>query len=137
MAGEYVPLVLFPRHTTLAGRPSSINLTTVAMDVTPYERAIVTFWRGKIIGTAPSSTPPYAFAVALEGSTDQVVWTPYAPEGATWTGTPVDGWELTENSQHQMIVILSRRWFRLRVRTFANDNVATCWAVGFLERRIA
>lgn len=142
MAGEYVPLVLFPRHTTLAGLTVNGDFTTGAMDVTPYSRAVVTTWRGKIVGPAPSDSNPAtpAFLVWFEESTDQMTWTlcagsPNGGDPGTVAGTTPDF--RYEAGQTQYPVSLTKRWFRLRVRLFAAANVASCWAVGFLERRVA
>ena len=74
MAGELVPLVLLPRYTTYGG---DSTFTTIAMDVTDYETAIVNVWRGKLIGTAPG------IGFTFQESTDQVTW-------STCTGTSAD-----------------------------------------------
>ena len=133
MAGELVPLVLLPRYTTYAGvptLPSGTTLTyfsTIAMDVTQYETAIVNFWRGKIIGTA--GTP--AFSVAFEESTDQVSWTDCdgSPDGSTIAYPD-------ENVEIQYTLTLKKRWFRVIVQLGNSNNVVSCWAVGFLEERL-
>lgn len=130
MAGELVPLVLLPRYTTYAGKVGSGDgdfFTTIAMDVTQYESAIVNFWRGNIIGTAGSPV----FIVKFEESTDQVSWTECAgsPDGATIT-YPV------ANVEIQYTLALKKRWFRIKVRLGDDDNIVTCWAVGFLEERL-
>jgi hypothetical protein len=128
MAGELVPLVLLPRYTTYAGLISAEFFTTIAMDVTQYESAIVNFWRGKIVGTAGS---PHLFIVKFEESTDQVSWTECAgsPDGSTIT-YPV------ENVEKQYTLELKKRWFRIKVQLGNADNIASCWAVGFLEERL-
>jgi len=137
MAGELVPLVLLPRYTTLAGKAG--DFATSAVDTTPYERALVTLWRGKIIGTVgppPPVPPPWDFGFWLECSTDQVSWYPMQPQPTPWDGTPTDGWVLVENTQKQASVELPRRWLRYRVRLLNDDNIVSCWAVGHLLKRV-
>ena len=130
MAGELVPLVLLPRYTTYAGKVGSDYFTTIAMDVTQYETAIVNFWRGNIIGTAP--TPPTEpILVKFEESTDQVSWSECAgsPDGST-----ID--YPNENVEIQYTLTLKKRWFRIKVQLYSATNVVSCWAVGFLEERL-
>ena len=43
MAGLYVPLVMIPRYSTYAG--PSTTFATVGMDVSDYDKAILSFWR--------------------------------------------------------------------------------------------
>jgi hypothetical protein len=130
MAGELVPLVLLPRYTTYASKPASGNpwFTTIAMDVTQYESAILNVWRGTIVGT-PTGSPPVKFW--FEESTDQVVWTVCtgSPGGATG-GDPGD------NTEAQYTMTLAKRWFRVKVQLGLADNILSCWAVGFLEERL-
>jgi hypothetical protein len=125
MAGELVPLVLLPRYTTYAGKITDSYFTTVGMDVTQFEYAIVNFWRGKIVGTA--GTPE--FTVWFEESTDQSVW-------SECTGSPPGGDDPGENTEVQWVLTLKKRWFRVRIQLGEADNVVSCWAVGFLEERL-
>ncbi len=127
MAGELVPLVLLPRYTTYAGKVGSDFFTTIAMDVTQYESAIVNVWRGKIVGTAGSP----AIIVKFEESTDQVSWTECdgSPDGTTITYP-------AENVEIQYTLTLKKRWFRIKVQLGDATNVVSCWAVGFLEERL-
>jgi hypothetical protein len=126
MPGQLTPLVLLPRYTTYAGRPTSgsVLFSTIAMDVTEYAQAIVNLWRGKIIGTE-SGTPPVKFN--LEESTDQVNWT-------TCDGTTAD-FDPGENTETQYNPVMTKRWFRITVALGHASNVVSCWAVGFLEQR--
>jgi hypothetical protein len=127
MPGELVPLVLLPRYTTYAGKPTTGTLyfSTVAMDVTAYSSAIVNVWRGKILGSV--GTPVIAFT--FQESTDGVNWTTCA--GTTAPETPA------ENVEVQYLPEFSKRWFRLIVELGDDDNVVTCWAVGFLVERLS
>lgn len=129
MAGELVPLVLLPRYTTYAGLPGTgggtigvAYFSTIGMDVTQYQSAIVNVWRGKLIGTA-AVAPKFN----LEESSDQVSWTPC-------TGPAAD-FDPGENVEDQYTAALSKRWFRIKLLLGNADNVLTCWAVGFLEQR--
>ena len=126
MAGELVPLVMLPRYTTYAGKitsPSTDYFTTIAMDVTQYESAILNVWRGKIVAATTNS-----FTVWFEESTDQVTYSACA-------GSNPSGDAVTENAETQFTLTLKKRWFRMKVLLGAADNVASCWAVGFLEER--
>src|SRR5437879_4602002 len=120
MAGQLVPLVLFPRHSTLAGKITDDFFTTIAIDVTPYVMAHVKFWRGPIIGTAPPPPPPDpppAFRLWFEESTDQEVWT-------LCDGSP-DGADPGANTQVNYGLDLTNRWFRVRVQLYAANNIVS------------
>ena len=65
MAGELTPVVLLPRYTAYVG---ATTFTTIGMDVTNYSKALVTVWRGPLVGT--SATIGFTF----EESTDQNSW---------------------------------------------------------------
>jgi hypothetical protein len=128
--GELVPLVLLPRYTTYAGLPTTgtpatapLYFSTIAMDVTEYQNAIVNIWRGKLVGTTPG------VAFTLEESTDQVNWT-------TCSGTTA-AFDPGENAETQYTAILNKRWFRIIVLLGSTTTVVTCWAVGFLEQRLS
>jgi len=124
MAGELTPLVQLPRYTTYAGLPSTgsiLYFSTIAMDVTEYQKAILNIWRGKLIGTAPT------VAFTLQESTDQVNW-------STCGGTTA-AFDPGENNETQYNATLTKRWFRLIVLLGGADNIVSCWAVGFLEQR--
>jgi hypothetical protein len=125
MAGELVPLVLIPRYTTLAG--GTPDFTTIGMDVTEYESAIVNFWCGDLIASAGSTS------LTFEESTDQNTWS----NCAMTTGTNPDT-SVTANSETQYVATLSKRWFRIKIELPSNapqDAVQTFWAVGFLQER--
>jgi hypothetical protein len=120
MAGELVPLILVPRYLTYAGAG---DFTTIAMDVTEYENAIVNVWRGKLLGIVPS------FLLTFEESTDQFNWTSCSVTGGTH---PVDP---GENQEAQRIAALKKRWFRTKLTLGGSNVVVSCWAVGSLEQR--
>jgi hypothetical protein len=118
MAGVFVPLVLIPRYTTYAG--AATDFITIGMDVTDYESATVSFWRGPFVGTG------VAITINFEESMDQLTWTvctggPYLDPGAAIEG--------------QFIPLISKRWFRIRVTVAGTNPVVTCWCIGFLEQR--
>jgi hypothetical protein len=117
MAGTLVPLVLIPRYTTYSG--DNTDFTTIGMDVTEYEQAIVSFWRS--IGANF-----VAMTIAFEESMDQLNWTTCA--GGPFT-TPAAGVEA------QFSPLLSKRWFRIRINPSAANVVVTCWCIGFLMQR--
>ena len=120
MSGELVPLVLLPRYTTYAGAGT---YTTIAMDVTEYQSAIVNVWRGILNGGGST------VAISFEESTNQVSWT---------TCTNGTGGDPGVNTETQYTPTLSKRWFRAKVVTTGSEVVSVMlWAVGFLEMRIS
>lgn len=124
MAGRLVPLVFFPRFTTLAGAAGGgQDFTTAGTDVSAYSTAVVTVWRGAIVG---SITP--AFRIWFQDSTDQQVW-------SLCSGSPSPG-DPGENQRIVYTLSLSRRWLRARVEAGGADNVLTLWAMGSLEERL-
>jgi hypothetical protein len=130
MAGQQVPLVLLPRYTTFAGVPSTgagtigvDYFSTIAMDVTQYQSAVLNVWRGKIIGSG--TTPKFNF----QESTDQVNWSQCA-------GVSADR-DPGENKEAQYEAALGKRWFRITVKLDNQSDVLSCWAVGFLVQRLS
>jgi hypothetical protein len=119
MAGVLVPLVLIPRYTTYTGA-NGTSFTTVGMDVSDFEKAILSFWRSAGVNLA-------SVTIAFEESTDQSNWTgcgggPFADPGAT--------------TETQFQPTLTKRWFRINVTLNSAANCAvTCWCVGFLQQR--
>jgi len=118
MAGELVPLVLLPRYSAYSGAG---DFTTIGMEVTDYEQAIVNIYRGPLIGTSPT------FGVTLEESTDQQTW-------STCAGTTA-GYDPTSGVEGQQTATLKKRWFRVKVTLGGTSPVVTCWALGFLMLR--
>ena len=118
MAGELVPLVMLPRYSTYVG---ASTFTTIAMDVTEYQTAILNVWRGRLIAST-------TFAVTCKESTDQVTW-------STCAGTNVSSYDPGQETEGQVTATIKKRWFRLEIVLGGTDPQATCWAVGFLEER--
>jgi hypothetical protein len=118
MAGEFVPLVLLPRYSTYAG---ASTFTTIGMEVSEYSSASVNVWRGKLLGTTPT------FGVTFEESIDQLTW-------STCTGTSA-GVDPGEETEALYTATLKKRWFRIKVVLGGTSPAATCWAIGFLEKR--
>lgn len=127
MAGELTPLVLQPRYTTYVGASTGTvgkEFVTIAMDVTDFQSAILNCWRGKMIGTSPT------FGLTFQESADQVNWT-------TCGGTNVSAYDPGEETEGQATATLTKQWFRVKVVLGGTSPAATCWAVGFLERRLS
>ena len=122
MAGELVPLVMIPRFTTYA---ATGTYSTIAMDVTEYQNAILNVWRGTAVGGGGS---PYA--IKFEESTDQVSWSVCS---VTPSGGP--NYDPGADSEAQYVAALKKRWFRVSVILGASGPVVMSWAVGFLEQR--
>ena len=128
MAGELVPLVMLPRYTVLAGEQ---DFTTIAMDVTEYQNAILNVWRGFVHPVAAGPVDGGTFEIRFEESTDQVAWSE-----CTVTATAGPPWDPTANNEAQFTAALRKRWFRIRVTLGSNDDAyVSTWAVGFLEQR--
>jgi hypothetical protein len=117
MAGTLVPLVLIPRYTSYAGDATAF--TTIGMDVTEYEKAIVSFWRsnGANFGS---------IAITFEESMDQLNWTTCAGGPFTDPGAGNEG---------QFQPELTKRWFRIKVTPGGANVVVSCWCIGFLMQR--
>lgn len=119
MAGLFVPLVLIPRYTTYTGA-NGTSFTTVGMDVSDYEKAVVSFFR-----TAGVSLTNVT--INFEESTDQVTWT-------TCSGGPFNDPGAGTETQFQPVI--TKRWFRINVTINSGANAAvTCWCLGFLMQR--
>ena len=130
MIGRLVPLVLLPRYTTLVGGGDDANaFATIGIDVSPYDVALVTVWRGAILGDAPPTPPPTVepFRVWFDESTDQETWNECFVSPSEH--------DPGENTQVRYEALLTKRWLRLRVELEAANNIATCFAVGFLQER--
>lgn len=126
MAGELVPLVMLPRYSVFAGQT---DFTTIAMDTTEYQNAILNVWRAAMLPSGGGAT----FALRFEESTDQVAWADCAVTASSGTGPP---WDPTALAEVQYTATLSKRWFRLKLSLGGSaDATVTCWAVGFLEMR--
>ena len=117
MAGALTPVVMLPRYSTYAGETT---FTTIAMDVSPYQRAILGVWRGILVGTD--------FEVTCEESADQEDWT-------VCDGTNAEDFDPGEEDEGPVTATLRKRWFRLKIVLTGTDPQVTCWAVGFLEER--
>ena len=119
MAGVYVPLVLIPRYTTYCGA-NGTDFTTIAMDVSDYDKAVMSFWRGAGLNLT-------SITIDFEESMDQQFWTSCAGGPFADPGAGVEG---------QFQPVLSKRWMRIKL-TVASPSVAvvTCWCIGFLVQR--
>lgn len=121
MAGVYVPLVLVPRYTTYCGATGT-SFTTIGMDVSEYEQAVVSFWRAAGLNLT-------GVTINFEESMDQQNW-------STCGGGPfVSSGALVED---QFSPVLTKRWFRINITlTTGTTAVLTCWCIGFLMQREA
>jgi len=128
MKGTVEPFVLIPRYTSYVGENKEDggvdnSFATVPLDVSAFSKAVLTFWRGPLLGG-----PGAAFSAQFESSHDGVTW---FPEGAAITSTDT-------SDKHD--IDLDRRWFRVRIELTenpTNETVGiTCWATGNLEQRL-
>lgn len=121
MAGLFVPLVLIPRYTTYTGA-NATSFTTVGMDVSDYEKAVVSFWRSAGFNLA-------SVTINFEESMDQLAWSTCGGGAFTDPGALVEG---------QFQPVITKRWFRINVTINAAGGggvAATCWCIGFLMQR--
>jgi len=115
MAGTLVPLVLFPRFSSF----TEGYFPTVPMDVSAYQKAIFTVWRGP-------TTSSGSFFLNCYESTDRVYWSL-----CTVSGSPDPG----PNAEGVLVAYLKKRWFRAEVQLDGGEAQVTCWAAGHLEMR--
>jgi hypothetical protein len=116
MAGTLVPLVLLPRYTTLSG---ATTFTTIGMDASEYEKAILSFWRSS--GANLSS-----ITINYEESIDQSNWTTCSGGAFADPGANTEG-------QHQPTI--TKRWFRISVTLTGAGATTSVWCIGFLQMR--
>jgi len=122
MAGEYVPLVMMPRFTTYIGEAT---FETVALDVSEFEKLVLSVWRGPLLGNTGSGA---SLEITFETSDDNEHWAPfpYVPAITTAGGTTVVEVELLQRFLRSKVVLTKD----------GTDLVAlTCWAAGHLDRR--
>jgi len=117
MPGQLTPVVMLPRYSSFAG---ATTFTTIAMDVSAYQSAVLSVWRGPLEGTSVAFT--------CEESADQHDWT-------TCAGTNVSAWDPGSGAEGQATANLRKRWFRVKIVLVGTDPKVTCWSVGFLEER--
>lgn len=120
MDGKYVPVILYPRFTTLVGE--GVEFFTFPLDIAAYEGARLTFWRGPLLGTLPQ------MKFYLEESIDRQIW-------STCSGIPATGFEISEATEAEKQFTFSKKWFRAMAILVGANATGTCWAQGFLVRR--
>ena len=109
-------MILVPRHTTHVGQGSFV---TLPIDVSAFDRIQLYLWRGNLVGTAPT------IMFHLQQSSDKDRWSDLSV---------VDPGAFTEGSYAHDLTF---QYLRLMVRCSATDQVSTCYAYGFLEKREA
>jgi len=119
-SGRLVPVVLFQRFTSLLGAGSFEGF---AFDVRAYEGARINMWRGPLVG---SGSPTFSFF--FQESTDRNTWV--ACEGTSAGEDP------GADTESQVTFALSKRWFRAYVALAGTQPGVTCWAQGFLIKRL-
>lgn len=121
MAGKLVPLVMLPRYSSFVGLPS-VNFTTIPVEVSSYQKATLTVWRGPMRSN-------WLFRVTCQESSDQQAWT-------TCSGTNANQFDPGANTEGVATPGFTKRWFRLSIELGSvADMQVTCWAVGHLETR--
>lgn len=128
-SGELTPLVMLPRYTALCGEATEgtpdTRFTTIAMDVSDYESAILNVWRGPM----PTNTD---FEMTCEESTDQATW-------SDCTTTQTQPYDPGAGAEGQQVATLKKRWFRISIALTQTGGAypqVTAWVVGFLEERL-
>lgn len=117
LEGRLVPIVLHPRFTTLAGE--GVQFFTFPVDVSAYEGARLTFWRGPTV--VASGSPKLNFG--LETSVNRDTW------------TTLLSFDIPSDTEVEKTVTFTRKWFRL-LCDYANGNgTTTLWVQGWLVKR--
>lgn len=119
MKGPLVPLVMIPRYTSYSG---SGDFETTPIDVSAYEKAVLDYWRGKLLG---GSTP--TFRVHFQHSSD----------GQSWSDI-VTATDPGQDTVQTITVTFLKKWFRVKVALTGSTPAAavTAWMVGVLEERV-
>jgi len=124
MRGPLVPVGVLPRFTSCVG-PGTYE--TVPLDVQRYENGHFIFWRGPLVGGAALDP----FRAWLEESHDAQVW--------TVAGTTPSQPFTTANTSGGIAVVITKRWFRVRVVLAADANgvvAISLWMAGTLDLRV-
>jgi hypothetical protein len=119
--GQHVPVVLFPRFTSLVGQALFYGF---AIDVSEYAAAELSLWRGLLID--PGGGVP-TFKFYFQESTDRDSW--QACYGTSSGYDPGDDTEIAASFKFR------KRWFRAYVNLQGTNPSVTCWAQGFFIRR--
>ncbi|MCI0632543.1 MAG: hypothetical protein L0206_01275 [Actinobacteria bacterium] len=117
MAGVLVPVVMMRKFTALTG---PADYSTVAIEVKDHQNAILSVWHGPVLNAG-------TLVFNFEESIDQKTWT-------ICSGTTAD-WSPGASTEGQVTAALKKRWFRVRATVGGSTASATCWVLGFLERR--
>ena len=116
--GILVPVVLFPRFTTLVG--ANIDFATLPLEVSAYDQEQITFWRGPLVNGL-------AMYVVVQESNDRDAW------------STLDSFQVPQEEETPSVADLSRRWFRVVVRLSPSSvgvqAIVSCWAQGSFVRR--
>ena len=118
MAGLLVPVVFLPRFTGLIG---STGFYTLPIDVAAYYELRLSLWRGPIVGTGTN------FGVTASESIDREHWSAIAGGSNLDPGT---------DDEEEYVLALSKRWLRLLVQVGGTNPGTTCWAAGYLVKRV-
>lgn len=120
MMGEKIPIVFFPRFTTLAG--DGITYWSQPTDMLPFDTFLLTFYRGPVMGGGAVT-----FEFYMEHSSDLIHWSEYTPSFDPSPGANVEGW--TDKTGG-----LGERYFRVGVKLGGASPSATLWALGWASR---
>ena len=115
MAQTITPAVIFPRFTAVVGAHPYPSLP---IDVSAFEAAYMTFWRGPFVGTGTSLT------FKFQQSTDRYVWED--------TGSQVSP---NENDEVQVSFGLDHQWLRLIATLNGTNPGVTVWVQGYFVNR--
>ncbi len=121
MAQIVTPAVIIPRFTTLTHTGLAYQYFTLPVDVSAFDRGLITGWRGVLSGTSPQ------FGFAFYESIDRITW--HECDGTSGLDDP------GEAQEKPYSFLLSRRWFRMGIMLSGTGAMVTCWAQGFLMRR--
>lgn len=119
MNGEMLPVVMLPRYASFVG---ATEFSTVPLDVAEFEKAELTLWRSAMAG---SGSP--TFRAHFEVSQDTIAWSAQMPLG----------YDPGANAKVAVPVVLTKKWFRVRIVLTGTDPGVSCWCAGHLILRVS
>ena len=116
--GQQVPIVIYPRFTTLFG---GLPLESYAIDVSSYEAITLNWWTTPLGGTGVLSC-----SMTFSESIDRITWQPFSGV-SPWV--PIPGNEVSQYLK------FSSRWFRVTLTMVGTNPLLTTWLEGMLIKR--
>lgn len=118
--GRQVPVVIYPRFTTLFG---GLTFEGYAIDVSAYSGATLNLWTTPVGGTGGALAVTFSFMESV----DRLTWNliPAVPPL-----TPSAGVETSQALK------FTKRWFRVNTVLTGTQPIVALWMEGFLIMRL-